>query len=184
MVPAVEKAVIKYSRFLNGSARGLLAEGDQLDPGDPQIDGPQAARLTDGPRLYRARFPLRSLFAGAENSSPSRAPPNAGSTSIALRPPTSRNLPKRAARTVKLSVIRHEKIYVISTVLSPRKMKITVESGTVFPPHIGGRGENCSSHPFRTRRSATTSPALSKRTPENSVTESDALLKEDRPNPP
>lgn len=39
--------------------------------------------------------------------------------------------------TVKLSIIRHLKVYVINTVLSPRIMKITVESGTIFPPHIG-----------------------------------------------
>lgn len=46
-------------------------------------------------------------------------------------------LAKETEETVKLSVIRHQKIYVINTVLSPRQMKITVETGAVFPPHIG-----------------------------------------------
>ena len=46
-------------------------------------------------------------------------------------------LSEKTRETVKLSIIRHKKVYVISTVLSPRIMKITVESGTIFPPHIG-----------------------------------------------
>lgn len=46
-------------------------------------------------------------------------------------------LARETEETVKLSVIRHQKIYVTSTVLSPRRMKITVETGAVFPPHIG-----------------------------------------------
>ena len=43
--------------------------------------------------------------------------------------------------TVKLSVLRDGKVYVIYSVESPRKMKITVESGTVFPPHVGAAGK-------------------------------------------
>ncbi len=52
-----------------------------------------------------------------------------------------KELSKDTRETVKLSIYRNNTIFVIDSVESPRDMRITVEAGTMFPPHVGAAGK-------------------------------------------
>ncbi len=57
-----------------------------------------------------------------------------------------KELAESTRETVKLSIYRNNIIFVIDTIESPRDMRITVEAGTMFPPHIGAAGKLLLSH--------------------------------------
>ena len=139
MVPAVEKADQIFS-FLMGQP-----EGSSLKEISSTLDIPKSTAhrllvsLTALDYIehdsHSGRFSLGPKLLSLSRAAERRLNLNR------IAAPYLEELAEKSRETVKLSVIRHEKIYVISTVLSPRKMKITVESGTVFPPHIGAAGK-------------------------------------------
>lgn len=51
------------------------------------------------------------------------------------------DLSQTTRETVKLSVLRNDTVYVIDTIDSPRSMRIVVDQGAFFPPHIGAAGK-------------------------------------------
>lgn len=52
-----------------------------------------------------------------------------------------RSLSEELRETVKLSIFRDGLIYVVDTCQSPRVMRITVDAGSFFPPHVGAAGK-------------------------------------------
>ena len=76
--------------------------------------------------------------------------------------------------TVKLSILRDDKVYVIASVESPRKMKITVESGTVFAPHIGAAGKLLLAYCDKPERDRIISRPLERLT-QNTITDTEKL---------
>jgi DNA-binding IclR family transcriptional regulator len=175
MVPAVEKADQIFS-FLMGQP-----EGSSLKEISSTLEIPKSTAhrllvsLTALDYIehdsHSGRFSLGPKLLSLSRAAERRLNLNR------IAAPYLEELAEKSRETVKLSVIRHEKIYVISTVLSPRKMKITVESGTVFPPHIGAAGKLLFASLSNEEIRHYLARSLEAYT-ENSVTESDALLKE------
>ena len=135
MVPAIEKTDLIFS-FLMGRP-----EGASLKEVSSSLEIPKSTAhrllvsLTSLDYIehdsHSGRFCLGPKLLSLSRAAERRLNLNRIATPYLTR------LAETSRETVKLSVIRHEKVYVIDTVLSPRKMKITVESGTIFPPHIG-----------------------------------------------
>ncbi|MBN2508698.1 MAG: IclR family transcriptional regulator [Spirochaetales bacterium] len=89
--------------------------------------------------------------------------------------PFMRELSSLLMETVKLSILRDDTVYVISSVESPRKMKITVESGTVFAPHVGAAGKLLLAYCDKQERDRILSNPLEKLTP-NTITDKEKLI--------
>jgi len=135
MVPAIEKANMIFS-FLMQHPEGASLKETSTILGIPKSTAHRL--LISLSELDYIEHDTHSghFFLGPKLLSLSRAAERRLNINR-ISTPYLEELSTRTRETVKLSIIRHQKVYVINTVLSPRIMKITVESGTIFPPHIG-----------------------------------------------
>ena len=76
--------------------------------------------------------------------------------------------------TVKLSIFRDDTIFVIDTVDSPKRMRIVVEQGAYFPPHIGAAGKLLLAHQEQDTLDSYLGRTLERYTP-HTITDPDAL---------
>ena len=139
LVPAIEKADAIFS-YLERSKNGAYLKEISSDLNIPKSTAhrilstlislhyvelePHSSKYTLGPKFLAIARTVEKRIS---------------LTQTAL--PHMHTLSEQIMETVKLSILRDDTVYVISSVESPRKMKITVESGTVFAPHIGAAGK-------------------------------------------
>ncbi|ORC30700.1 hypothetical protein B4O97_17835 [Marispirochaeta aestuarii] len=135
MVPAIEKADMIFS-FLMQHPEGATLKETSTILGIPKSTTHRLLISLSELDYIEQDHHSGRFFLGPKLLSLSRAAERRLNLNR-ITTPYLEELSSRTRETVKLSVIRHKKVYVINTVLSPRIMKITVESGTVFPPHIG-----------------------------------------------
>ncbi len=175
MVPAIEKADLIFSFLMEHPEGASLKETSSMLNIPKSTTHRLLVSLTNLDYIEHDTQAGR-FFLGPKLMSLSRAAERRLNLNR-IATPYLEELSDTTRETVKLSIIRHNKVYVIHTVLSPRIMKITVESGTIFPPHIGAAAKMLLSSLSREEIEEYLAGELEAYT-QNTITDKDALRTE------